>query len=57
MRKLEDVVCPKCEKEFKLAWQDYGESPVTLSAKGCPSGGIYDVSIKCPHCEYEEHLS
>ena len=28
----------------------------TLMLRGCPSGGIYDVAINCPHCDYEEEL-
>ena len=28
----------------------------TLMLRGCPSGGIYDVAISCPHCDYEEEL-
>jgi len=34
---------------------DYGISQ-TLNIRGCPSGGVYDVSISCPHCDYEEGL-
>ena len=28
----------------------------TLMIRSCPSGGVYDVSIECPHCNYEEEL-
>ena len=60
-------VCPYllCGKKFKLTWNDY--SPVregdyslchrqTLIIRSCPSGGIYDIEIHCPHCNYEEPL-
>lgn len=67
-RRLRDVVCPQCDKEFRLCWNDYttpdGKSPArdiqflpeTLLVRDCPSGGIYDVRIRCPHCKYEEPL-
>ena len=57
---LKHVVCPQCKTPFKLRWNDYVEwdlkEPVTLIIRGCPSGGVYDVSIHCPHCNYEEEL-
>jgi len=28
----------------------------TIKFKGCPSGGIYDIFIKYPHCDHEEQL-
>jgi len=31
-------------------------STITLVLRGCPSGGIYDVSIECPYCDYVEDL-
>ena len=61
-RRLRDVVCPQCGKPFELQWNDYtrlaggGYAAQTLFLRGCPSGGIYDVSIGCPHCDYEEEL-
>ena len=54
--RLSDVVCPQCKKPFRLYWNDYGPHKMTLMIRGCPSGGIYDVSISCPHCDYEEEL-
>ena len=52
---LKHVVCPQCKKDFKLTWDgDYNNQPLVI--RSCPSGGIYDVSIKCPHCDYEEDL-
>lgn len=30
--------------------------PTTLVIRSCPSGGIYDVLIRCPFCNYEEPL-
>lgn len=58
---LKHVNCPQCKNKFRLTWDDYpseeGEYlPKTLIIRGCPSGGIYDVSISCPHCDYEEDL-
>lgn len=55
-RRLRDMVCPQCRQEFELCWNDYHDRPSTLVIRGCPSGGIYDVSISCPHCDYEEPL-
>jgi phage terminase large subunit GpA-like protein len=56
---LKHVICPQCKKEFTLIWGDglscYDRFD-TLILRGCPSGGIYDVRIKCPHCDYEEEL-
>lgn len=53
---LKNVICPQCEKKFRLMWNDYHNAPQTLIIRGCPSGGVYDVSIRCPHCNYEEEL-
>lgn len=53
------VECPACGRAFRLNWNDYSnlEGEVqTLILRGCPSGGIYDVSIQCPHCQYKEDL-
>lgn len=55
-RRIADVVCLQCKEPFRLCWNDYGDQRVTLAIRGCPSGGIYDVSINCPHCNYEEEL-
>jgi hypothetical protein len=59
-RRLRDVTCPQCEREFPLLWNDYShirpQQKQTLFIRGCPSGGIYSVSIHCPHCDYEEEL-
>ena len=58
---LKNVICPQCRKPFRLIWNDYtaidGESQKqSLMLRSCPSGGIYDVFIACPHCNYEESL-
>lgn len=50
---LKHVTCPQCGKDFVL---DYFSGRPTLKIRDCPSGGIYDVSIRCPHCNYEEEL-
>lgn len=60
-RRLKDCVCPQCNKPFVLVWNDYTKiagdyAKQTLILRGCPSGGIYDVIIACPHCDYEEPL-
>jgi hypothetical protein len=65
--KLSQTVCPQCRRPFILTWNDYsynhetlefnsGKQGATLVMRGCDSGGIYDVSIHCPHCNYEEGL-
>ena len=48
--RVRDVVCPQCKHPFELTWG------TTLRVRGCPSGGIYDVSIECPTCDYTEPL-
>ena len=59
---LKYVKCPQCRKNFQLVWNDYTEGVSfrckrqTLILRGCPSGGIYDVGIQCPHCDYYEEL-
>jgi rRNA maturation protein Nop10 len=58
---LKHVICPQCGKEFRLAWNNYSyelkeDRSRTLIIRDCPSGGVYDVSISCPHCDYEEEL-
>ena len=60
-RAIRDVRCPQCGKPFRLTWNDYTNIgpdylPQTLIFRDCPSGGVYDVRIKCPHCTYEEDL-
>lgn len=59
-QQLKFVVCPQCKKEFRLIWNDYSfgnrDQKQTLHIRSCPSGGVYDVSIECPHCDYEEDL-
>jgi hypothetical protein len=54
--RLADVICPQCEEPFRLRWERYAAEPCTLCLRGCPSGGIYDVSIECPYCDYKEDL-
>lgn len=55
-KRIKDVICPQCKKEFELSFTDYDGRPETLDIRSCPSGGVYDVLIKCPHCDYEESL-
>ncbi len=61
--RVKDVVCPQCKRPFLLVWSDYASrtgspqpTPYTLSVRSCPSGGVYDVSVECPHCDYTEPL-
>lgn len=51
-----DVTCPQCKRPFELVWNGALETPETLVIRSCPSGGVYDVRIECPHCDYEEPL-
>lgn len=55
-KNIKQIICPQCKKEFILTWDDYTNKPQTLFFNGCPSGGIYNVFIRCPHCDYEEEL-
>ena len=52
---LKHVICPQCKKGFVLTF-DYIGTHQSLIIRSCPSGGIYDVCISCPHCDYEEEL-
>jgi hypothetical protein len=54
--RIGDVICVQCKKAFHLTWDDGEFKPNTLIIRGCPSGGVYSVSIACPHCDYEEEL-
>lgn len=64
--KLSQMVCPQCKRPFVLTWNDYSYDEQTktvnsgtrstLVLRGCPSGGLYDVLIACPHCDYQEEL-
>ena len=60
--RLKDMTCPQCKKEFVLRWDDLytpylpASQKKSLIIRACPSGGIYDVFIECPHCYYEEEL-
>jgi len=56
LEKANHVLCPQCKRCFILRWAEFSEKPITLIIRGCPSGGVYDVSVSCPHCDYEEAL-
>jgi hypothetical protein len=56
LEKANHVTCPQCKRPFTLRWSEWDSKPLTLKIRGCPSGGIYDVSIGCPYCDYEEEL-
>lgn len=53
---VKDVQCPQCRRPFVLRWNDERHAPATLNIRSCPSGGVYDVAIRCPHCNFEEPL-
>lgn len=52
------VTCPQCHEKFLLVWNDYsfGDKKQTLFVRSSPSGGVYDVLVRCPHCDLEESL-
>lgn len=54
-KRLKDVTCPKCKKEFQITWNCYTDTLVTLVIKWTPSG-TFNISICCPYCNYEEDL-
>ena len=63
--RLRKMTCPQCKKPFVLNWEGDGyadhdgkwvKQQNSLRLRGCPSGGIYDVYIECPHCDYREDL-
>ena len=49
------VKCPQCKKDFALVWESF-DNVNTIDVSACPSGGVYNVSISCPYCDYEEEL-
>ena len=57
-KSVRDVFCPQCHNPFKLTFGDYDYSSRsdTIIIRSCPSGGIYNATIKCPHCNYEEEV-
>lgn len=55
-KRIKDVTCPQCNKVFELSFSNYNGKFETLDVRSCPSWGVYDVSIKCPHCDYVESL-
>lgn len=50
------VKCPQCKEFFQLKYEEMANRPDTLTIRSCPSGGVYDVRICCPFCDYEEEL-
>ena len=56
LEKANHVTCPQCKRSFTLRWAEWDDKPLTLKIRSCPSGGIYDVLIDCPYCDYEEGL-
>ena len=47
--------CVKCGQTFRLVYDEY-PTPTTLEICYCESGGVYAVSVKCPHCKHEESI-
>jgi hypothetical protein len=60
---LKRVTCPRCGAPFMLVWNDYSKSghPAlnelrqTLLIK-TSAVVVQSISIRCPHCDYEEAL-
>ena len=50
------ATCPQCKAKFILEWNDDFGVKQTLIIRSCPSGGVYDVSVRCPKCGLEEEL-
>jgi hypothetical protein len=50
------VICPQCHGKFKLVWDADAGEVETLRIAFCPSGGVYNVVVKCQHCDYEQEL-
>lgn len=56
--RIKNVYCPQCKKPFTLEFDDvsYGVADRSLRVYSCPSGGVYSMTIHCPHCDYKEDL-
>jgi len=54
MKSLKTVVCPRCSKKFDLSPAESSEQTVFVFES--KDVGIYGMSIKCPHCGYEEEM-
>lgn len=54
------VRCPQCKKKFNLKWKDWDDEYIdqkpTIAIYSCPSGGVYNVKLRCSYCDYEEEL-
>jgi hypothetical protein len=50
------IVCPQCGGRFNLLWGDGVGYDTILQISSRPSGGIYEVSIDCPYCDYQEEV-
>ncbi len=48
------VICNKCKHEFALNYD--GEGISTIEVRWCLSGGVYELSIKCPACKNEKDV-
>lgn len=49
---MREVVCSQCHHPFRLVWQDYTKTPVTLIIRAG------QVLVRCPRhaCQHEESL-
>lgn len=50
------ITCACCGRQYTLAWESWGQAPVTVFILSCVSGGIYEVYLQCPHCNYRIEL-
>ncbi len=49
------TTCQSCDKEFKIIYDEH-PAKMTIKVCACESGGIYGVSVICPHCNHEESI-
>ena len=56
VRKMSEITCPRCDKQFELRWDPPGGVPETLRIAACSSAGVYGVTIRCPHCGHEDDV-
>lgn len=50
------VTCSDCSKQYALVWESVNDDPETVRVFHCQSGGVYGVTLTCPHCSKETDL-
>ncbi len=55
VRKMSEITCPKCDKQFELRWDPPPKVPETLLIIQ-QYDGVSRVDIECPHCNYRETI-